>query len=136
VSGQIDLVPSPEDFDEVQRIAEANALPLRQAAAKLLRLGIEANRVDSGRGIAQTPSPYALDCVHALGDQQRLVRLAKHTALAMLDAIQPMLDALADADPQAAGLVANAQGRALRQYARDLADEYDFALPSDSSELC
>jgi hypothetical protein len=132
VGRQIQLTPSPEDYEEVQRIAEANALSPQQAAVKLLRLGIEANRVDVGDGIAETPSAYARDRVRALGEQQRLVRLAKETAVALLDAIQPMLDALAEADPQTAGLVACGQGRALRQYARGLADEHGFVLPKEA----
>jgi hypothetical protein len=132
MAGEIHVVPSPEDFDELQRIAEANALSPQQAAAKLLRLGIEANRVDHGDGIAESPSAYARDRVRALGEQQRLVHLAQETALALLDAIQPMLDALAEADPRAAGLVASGQGRALRQYARGLADEYGFSLPQEA----
>jgi hypothetical protein len=132
MTGRIDLVPAPEDFDEITRIAEANASSTQQVAAKLLRLGLEANRVHHGDGIAETPSAYARDRVRALGEQQRLVRLAQETALALLDAIQPMLDALAEADPRAAGLVASGQGCALRRYARCLADEYGFTLPHEA----
>jgi hypothetical protein len=125
------LVPLPEDFDEVERVAEANALSPQQAAVRLLHLGIEANRVDDGEGIAETPSAYARDRVRALGEQQQIVQLAKQTALALLDAIQPMLDALAAADPRTAGLVACGQGRALHAYARGLADEHGFTLPRE-----
>jgi len=128
----LQFAPTPEDFEEVQRIARANDMSLAQAAAALLHLGLEANRVHDGNGIANTPSVYARDRVRAIGEQQRLVRLAKETSLALLDAIQPMLDALAEADPHTASQVASGQGRALRRYARGLAAEHGFLLPQET----
>jgi hypothetical protein len=128
----IEFAPTPEDYEEVERIARVNDMSLAQAAAALLHLGLEAYRVHDGDGIADTPSAYARNRVRAIGQQQRLVRLAKETSLALLDAIQPMLDALAEADPQMASQVASGQGRALHQYARGLAVEHGFRLPQES----